>query len=82
MLARGEFELGAPVESDTRPLWPVVDALHSLTQTEFSERLQAVLARTEGFKRVTMMHRKARLRRRPMLNRRDETDCSCVYKPA
>ena len=27
MLARGEFELGAPIESDTRPLWPVVDAL-------------------------------------------------------
>jgi hydrogenase expression/formation protein HypE len=27
MLARGEFELGAPIESDTRPLWPVADAL-------------------------------------------------------
>jgi hydrogenase expression/formation protein HypE len=27
MLARGEFELGAAIESDTRPLWPVVDAL-------------------------------------------------------
>jgi hydrogenase expression/formation protein HypE len=27
MLARGEFELGAPIESDTRALWPVVDAL-------------------------------------------------------
>jgi hydrogenase expression/formation protein HypE len=27
MLARGEFELEAPVESDTQPLWPVVDAL-------------------------------------------------------
>jgi hydrogenase expression/formation protein HypE len=27
MLARGEFELTAPIESDTRPLWPVVDAL-------------------------------------------------------
>jgi hydrogenase expression/formation protein HypE len=27
MLARGEFELGAPLESDTRPLWPVADAL-------------------------------------------------------
>jgi hydrogenase expression/formation protein HypE len=27
MLARGEFELGAAVESDTRPLWPAVDAL-------------------------------------------------------
>jgi len=27
MLARGEFELGAPIESDTRPLWLVVDAL-------------------------------------------------------
>lgn len=27
MLARGEFELGAPVESDTRSLWPVADAL-------------------------------------------------------
>lgn len=27
MLARGEFELGATVESDTRDLWPVVDAL-------------------------------------------------------
>jgi hydrogenase expression/formation protein HypE len=27
MLARGEFELGAAVESDTRSLWPAVDAL-------------------------------------------------------
>src|SRR5919197_4869770 len=27
MLARGEFELDAPVESDTRSLWPAVDAL-------------------------------------------------------
>jgi len=27
MLARGEFELGATVESDTRALWPAVDAL-------------------------------------------------------
>src|SRR5437763_4405238 len=27
MLARGEFELDAPVESDTQPLWPAVDAL-------------------------------------------------------
>lgn len=27
MLARGEFELGAPIESDTRSLWPVADAL-------------------------------------------------------
>jgi hydrogenase expression/formation protein HypE len=27
MLARGEFELDADIESDTRPLWPVVDAL-------------------------------------------------------
>lgn len=27
MLARGEFELGAPVESDTRSLWPAADAL-------------------------------------------------------
>jgi hydrogenase expression/formation protein HypE len=27
MLARGEFDLGAPVESDTRSLWPAVDAL-------------------------------------------------------
>jgi hydrogenase expression/formation protein HypE len=27
MLARGEFELGAEVASDTRPLWPAVDAL-------------------------------------------------------
>ncbi len=27
MLARGEFELDAAIESDTRPLWPVVDAL-------------------------------------------------------
>jgi hydrogenase expression/formation protein HypE len=27
MLARAEFELDAPVESDTRPLWPAVDAL-------------------------------------------------------
>jgi len=27
MLARGEFELGADVESDTRCLWPAVDAM-------------------------------------------------------
>jgi hydrogenase expression/formation protein HypE len=27
LLARGEFELDAPVESDTRPLWPAADAL-------------------------------------------------------
>ena len=27
MLARGEFELEAPIESDTQPLWPAVDAL-------------------------------------------------------
>jgi hydrogenase expression/formation protein HypE len=27
MLARGEFELDAPIESDTRSLWPVTDAL-------------------------------------------------------
>ncbi|HUO69249.1 MAG TPA: hydrogenase expression/formation protein HypE [Solirubrobacteraceae bacterium] len=27
MLARGEFELDAAIESDTRPLWPAVDAL-------------------------------------------------------
>jgi hydrogenase expression/formation protein HypE len=27
MLARGEFELDAPIVSDTRSLWPVVDAL-------------------------------------------------------
>jgi hydrogenase expression/formation protein HypE len=27
MLARGEFELDADVRSDTRPLWPAVDAL-------------------------------------------------------
>jgi hydrogenase expression/formation protein HypE len=27
MLARGEFELDAEIESDTRPLWTVVDAL-------------------------------------------------------
>lgn len=27
MLSRGEFELDAEVESDTRPLWPAVDAL-------------------------------------------------------
>jgi hydrogenase expression/formation protein HypE len=27
MLARGEFELDAPVESDTQPLWRAVDAL-------------------------------------------------------
>jgi hydrogenase expression/formation protein HypE len=27
MLARGEFELDAPVSSDTRPLWPAADAL-------------------------------------------------------
>ncbi|HXB66103.1 MAG TPA: hydrogenase expression/formation protein HypE [Solirubrobacteraceae bacterium] len=27
MLARGEFDLDAPIESDTRSLWPAVDAL-------------------------------------------------------
>jgi hydrogenase expression/formation protein HypE len=27
MLARGEFELGATIQSDTRPLWPAVDGL-------------------------------------------------------
>jgi hydrogenase expression/formation protein HypE len=27
MLARGEFDLGGTIESDTRPLWPAVDAL-------------------------------------------------------
>jgi hydrogenase expression/formation protein HypE len=27
MLARGEFELGAAIQSDTRALWPAVDAL-------------------------------------------------------
>jgi hydrogenase expression/formation protein HypE len=27
MLARGEFELDAPIESDTQSLWPAVDAL-------------------------------------------------------
>ena len=27
MLARGEFELGAEIESDTRSLWPAADAL-------------------------------------------------------
>jgi hydrogenase expression/formation protein HypE len=27
MLARGEFELEAPIQSDTRSLWPTVDAL-------------------------------------------------------
>jgi len=27
MLARGEFELDAPIRSDTKPLWPAVDAL-------------------------------------------------------
>jgi hydrogenase expression/formation protein HypE len=27
MLARGQFELGAEVASDTRPLWPAVDAM-------------------------------------------------------
>ncbi len=27
MLARGEFELGAAIESDTRSLWPAVDAV-------------------------------------------------------
>jgi hydrogenase expression/formation protein HypE len=27
MLARGEFELDAPIESDTRSLWPAADAL-------------------------------------------------------
>ncbi len=28
MLARGEFELESPIESDTRSLWPAADALH------------------------------------------------------
>jgi hydrogenase expression/formation protein HypE len=34
MLARGEFELDAPVSSDTRPLWPAVDALLDAAGTD------------------------------------------------
>lgn len=33
MLARGEFELGAPIESDTRSLWPAADALLEVAGT-------------------------------------------------
>jgi len=34
MLARGEFELGATIESDTRSLWPAVDSLLDAAGTE------------------------------------------------
>jgi hydrogenase expression/formation protein HypE len=34
MLARNEFELDADIESDTRPLWPVVDALLNVAGPE------------------------------------------------
>ncbi len=34
MLARGEFELDAPVESDTASLWPAVDALLDTAGTD------------------------------------------------
>ena len=34
MLARGEFELDAPIESDTRSLWPLMDALLEETGPE------------------------------------------------
>jgi hydrogenase expression/formation protein HypE len=34
MLARGEFELAAPIESDTRSLWPAVDALLGVSGPE------------------------------------------------
>ena len=44
MLARGEFELGAAVESDTRPLWPAVDALLEAAGT----RLHCVRDATRG----------------------------------
>jgi hydrogenase expression/formation protein HypE len=36
MLARGEFELDAEIESDTRSLWPVVDALLDAAGPELS----------------------------------------------
>ena len=36
MLARGEFELDAPIVSDTRSLWPAVDALLDAAGTERS----------------------------------------------
>jgi hydrogenase expression/formation protein HypE len=44
MLARGEFELAAPVESDTRPLWPAMDALLEAT----GEALRCVRDATRG----------------------------------
>ena len=34
MLARGEFDLDAEVESDTRSLWPAVDAILQATGPE------------------------------------------------
>ena len=34
MLARGEFDLVAPIESDTAPLWPAVDALLDAAGTD------------------------------------------------
>jgi hydrogenase expression/formation protein HypE len=44
MLARGEFDLGAAVESDTRSLWPAVDALLGAT----GARLHCVRDATRG----------------------------------
>ena len=44
MLARGEFDLAAPIESDTRSLWPAVDALLQAA----GEHLRCVRDATRG----------------------------------
>jgi hydrogenase expression/formation protein HypE len=44
MLARNEFELDAQIESDTRPLWPAVDALLDAA----GDRLHCVRDATRG----------------------------------
>ena len=58
MLARGEFHLDAPIESDTRSLWPAVDALLDAAGTSLHAMRDATrggvasalneLARTSG----------------------------------
>ena len=59
MLARGEFELGAEVESDTRPLWPAVDAM-----LERRRPRPALPARRDARRRRVRPERaRARLRR-------------------
>jgi hydrogenase expression/formation protein HypE len=74
MLARGEFELEAPVESDTRPLWPVADALLGAAGSSLRAMRDATrggvatvlneLARTSG---VAIVVHEARVPVRPMV---------------